>query len=333
MRRTAIVIGVIVVLAALVAGAVIYFNPGAENQPDKVILRVHWINGVNFSGFYAAQDQGYYRANNLEVSIEPAPTGATSLQLVAAGSAQFGVIGGADEVINAQAKGLPVIALGAILQKNTVVFISKKGSGIKRPQDFVGHKVGTWPGRTVGLMLDAMLKKEGIDKRQIDITPAQVDMTPFFTGQFDVWPGLAFWEPVIAREKNVEVNIISPGDYGIPLYGYILFTNRKFLKEHSGLVKRFVTATFKGWQWALDHPEKAVEYAAKRNKQLNKDLGMKMFLVMKKYIVSADTRAHGLGWIDAKKWQDTVQTLEELGIIKSNATSGAPFTNRFISKN
>ena len=72
-----------------------------------------------------------------------------------------------------------------------------------------------------------------------------------------VWPGYLINEVLAAKEKGFDVNIVSPSDFGIDFYADTLFTTEKMLKDKPDLVRKFMTATLKGWSDAISAPEDA----------------------------------------------------------------------------
>ena len=83
------------------------------------------------------------------------------------------------------------------------------------------------------------------------------------------------------RPTPNQLFLLSMIYYGIYFYGDTLFTTEKVIQENPDLVKRFVLASMKGWQFAYDNPEKAVDYVLMYSDQLNKEqemLGMKASL-------------------------------------------------------
>lgn len=63
----------------------------------------------------------------------------------------------------------------------------------------------------------------------------------------------------LLRKKGQEINEIQLSNYGIEVYGIALITNENLIKEKPDLVKRFVAATIKSWNYAISHPEEAVD--------------------------------------------------------------------------
>ncbi len=78
------------------------FIPAQAAELKHVVLQLRWDNQFQFGGYYAADWQGFYRAEGLEVEIISALTPAEKILSatgeVSAGRADFG-IDGADILI------------------------------------------------------------------------------------------------------------------------------------------------------------------------------------------------------------------------------------------
>lgn len=68
------------------------------------------------------------------------------------------------------------------------------------------------------------------------------------------------WEGVQAQQAGVELNTFKLEDYGIS-YGYspVLATHPKTLDKSPDLVKTFLAATAKGFEYAAQNPDEAAE--------------------------------------------------------------------------
>ena len=86
---------------------------------EAVTLRLKWFNQAQFAGFYVAKDKGYYNAAGLDVNIQPGGPDFPAIQMVAGGNEQFGVTG-ADQILIARSKGVPVVALARDLPRESV---------------------------------------------------------------------------------------------------------------------------------------------------------------------------------------------------------------------
>ena len=124
-----------------------------------------------------AKEKGYYKSEGLDVNIQPGGPDFPAVQMVTGGNEQFGVTG-ADQILIARSKGVPVVALAVIYRRNPFVLFSLAKSGIKTPADYVGKKVGVKIGGNEELIYRAVLAKAEIDKSKLTEIPVKFDMTP-----------------------------------------------------------------------------------------------------------------------------------------------------------
>src|SRR5271163_2142895 len=237
-------------LVTSIVAAVLSGMLSTARADESVTLRLKWFHQAQFAGFYVAKEKDFYKSAGLSVDIQPGGPDFAAIQMVAGGNEQFGATG-ADQILIARSKGVPVVALAVIFRRNPFVLFSLAKSGIKTPADFVGKNVGVKIGGNEELIYRAVLAKAGVDKSKLTETPVKFDIAPLLAGTVDVWPGYLINEVLAAKEKGFEVNVISPSEFGIDFYADTLFTTEKMLKEKPELVKKFVAATLKGWSAAI----------------------------------------------------------------------------------
>jgi NitT/TauT family transport system substrate-binding protein len=295
---------------------------------DSVTLRLKWLNQAQFAGYYVAKDKGYYTAAGLDVSIQPGGSDFPAIQMVAGGSEQFGVTG-ADQILMARSKGVPVVAIAVIYRENPFVLFALKKSGITKPAEFRGHNVGLKIGGSEELIYRSVLKSANVDKASLHEIPVKFDLSPLLTGQVDVWPGYVINEVIAAQEQGFDVSIIKPADYGVRMYADTLFTTEKMLKEHPELVKKFVAATIHGWTDAVADPEAASRSTVKFGNKLAYDHELAM---MKASIPLIKAGSDPIGVSRQADWEDLQTKLIEAGFQKSKVDVGAAFTNDELPK-
>jgi NitT/TauT family transport system substrate-binding protein len=244
-----------------IAGAVLALAGAAlaSSHPlTKTIVRLKWVHQAQFAGFYAAEEKGLYRAAGLDVEIRPGGVDFPAIQMVASGSEDFGVAG-ADQILLARDKGVPIVALATIYRRTPFVLFALKKSGIASVKDFAGHAVGVKLGGNEELTYRAMLRSAGVEAGKIREIPVKYDISPLLAGKIDVWPGYVINEVLAAQEKGAELNVIHPGDYNINFYADTLFTRESVIKSNPALVKAFVQATMAGWSYAVAHPDETAD--------------------------------------------------------------------------
>jgi NitT/TauT family transport system substrate-binding protein len=289
---------------------------------DAVTVRLKWFNQAQFAGFYMAQEKGLYRAAGLDVSVQPGGPDFPAIQMVAGGNEQFGVTG-ADQILIARSKGVPVVALAVIYRRSPFVLFSLAKSGIKTPTDYVGKKVGVKIGGNEELVYRAVLAKAGVDSAKLVETPVKFDLTPLLSGDIDVWPGYLINEVLAAQEKGFDVNIVNPADYGVDLYADTLFTTETMLRDKPEVVKKFVAATLQGWSEAIAAPEEAAKITVRYGDKLSYGHELAM---LKASIPLLKPDDGPLGSMDESKWRAMQKLLVDGGFQKKPTNVAEAFT-------
>lgn len=301
-----------------------------NTQIDKVSVRLKWLMiATHSTGELVAKEKGFFKENNIDITIEPGGIDLNSIVLVASGSNDIGITGG-DQLILAREQGIPIKAIAVIHQESPVVFFSLKDSGIKEPKDFIGKKLGMKFGTNAETEYRVMMGKLGLDMKQVTEVPARFDLSPILTGQVDIWSGYEVNEPLTAEEKGYQVNLIRPREHGVHFYSNTYFTTEKMIREKPGVVRRFLKAAIKGWAWALENPEKAIDILLKYNNQADRAHELKALLKTRYLVLTDITREKGIGWMERARWEEMQDTLIEQGILKKKMPVDDFYTMEFV---
>jgi len=293
---------------------------------DKVNLRLKWLHQAQFAGFYTADQKGFYEKNGIDVTINPGGVDFPAVQMVASGSEHFGVTG-ADQILIAREKGVPLVALAVIYRESPFVLFALEESGISQPSDFIGKNVGVKLGGNEELTYRAMMQGANIDTSQVKEVPVKFDISPLLSGQVDVWPGYAINEPITAEEKGYAVNLIWPKDYGVDLYADTLFTTEEMIEKNPDVVRRFVIATLQGWNYAYNNPDEAVSYTLMYSDTLTKEHET---LMMQASLPLLRPEGRAIGHIDAEVFEGMQALLLENEYMKQPIDLEKAYTNRFV---
>ncbi len=319
-------------VAIILVVVIYYFNKPAEQSMltlEKISCRLKWYIQSQFAGNLVAVSEDYYRNAGLDCTLVPGGQDFNAIKLVASGENDFGVWG-ADQILIARSKGIPVVAIAVIYQKSPVCFFSKKNSGIIKPCDFVGKKVAMQYGTNVRTEYVAMMNNVKVDLNKVIEVPSRYDMQRFFEGAVDVWCGYVINEVLTAEEKGFEVNLIKPSDYGVKMYADCLFTTEEMIKNRPEIVRRFVQATLQGWQFAIKHPAKAVEIVLSHDAKLRKEHELRMLLKSIPFILPGSGKADRIGEMDSMVWKEMEKTLFKQHIIKHRVDVSLAFNNHFL---
>ena len=299
-----------------------------QPEPDQVTVQLKWLHSAQFAGIYVAQEKGYYAEENIELTINPGGINnegvINAIDQVVSGQAQFGIWSG-DALLKAYEQGQAVKAVSALFQINPTAYFSLAKNGIKTPADLVGKRVAVGDGN---LFLSTVLHSADLTMDDIEVIPLTFDMTPLLEGEVDVWSGYLTEQVTRLEAEGYELNVILAYDYGAFIYSDILFTTESLIQQNPNLVRRFVRATMRGWEYALAHPDEAVKATLKVAPTLDK-VSIERELAASIPLIDAGQPV--LGSMDEVIWQTTQAILLENSQLSMPMDITTVYTNEFIS--
>lgn len=295
-----------------------------------VTVVLDWTPNTNHTGLYAAMNEGYFEAEGLEVEIIQ-PQESTAEQLVAAGTAHFG-ISYQENVTFARAEGVPIVSLAAVIQHNTSGFASLKDKGITSPKDFEGKKYGGWGSPIEEATLRYLMEQVGADPDKTQIVT--IGSADFFqassTGEIDFAWIFEGWAGIEARLKGIELNYVDLGktaemfDYYTP----VIITSENNISQKKEMVEKFMRAVEKGYRFAIENPDAAAEILMDHAPELDRKLVMdSQRYLAEKYMDDAPY----WGMQRQKVWERYMNWLYENGFIAEKVDVSKAFTNEFLT--
>jgi len=303
-------------------------NPPQEAQLQKVTVLLDWFPNTNHTGLYVAREQGFYQAEGLDVEIIQPPEGG-QVQLVAAGQGDFAV-SSQEEMTTARSQGIPVVAIAAIIQHNTSGFAAPVDRNINTPADFEGSTYGGWGSPAEEAVLKSLMTKYQADFSKLKIL--NIGSADFFTSiQKDIDFSWIFWgwTGIEAELKNIPLSFISlrEVDSRLDYYTPVLVSNENLLKSNPELVKRFMQATTRGYQFAMQNPDQAAEILLGAVPELDREL-----VIKSQHYLALQYQGDAPRWGEMKVevWQDYADFMFENGLLTEQVDTSRAFSNEFL---
>ncbi|MFZ1597438.1 MAG: ABC transporter substrate-binding protein [Anaerolineae bacterium] len=294
--------------------------------PTPVTVQLSFLHQAEFAGLYAAEQQGYFAAEGLQVSFVEGGPQVDFIAPVANGTAQFGIAQPADLILS-RADGKPVRSIATIYRRSPVVFFALADSGIKRPQDFVGKKIRSIT--TTEQTLLAMMARIGVKPDQYQLVNLPSDVTLFATGEVPVWSAFVTGLVVEAQRAGYKLNIIYPDDYGIHFYADVIVTTDDLIAKNPDLVTRFLRATLKGWTYAVENPTLIGATVLKYKSNLDPALETTKMIAS---IPLVNTGEDHIGWMKPEMWAGMEKTLRAQGVLTQTVDVTQVYTLQFIKE-
>jgi NitT/TauT family transport system substrate-binding protein len=266
--------------------------------------------------FLVGLDKGYYRAENLDVTIEPGANPLEPITRVAAGTHDMGfadinaLIRYRDQNPNGAAK-----AVFMVYDRAPYAVIARKSRGITVPKELEGKKLGAPVADPAFAAWKIFAQANGIDASKVAIEnvgfPVREPMLA--AGQLDAITGLSFSSFVNLKDRGVpadDILVLRMADHGVDLYGNAIIVNAKFAAEKPEAVKAFLSAFLKGLKDTLRDPSHAVESVVRRNDLAKKDVELeRLRLALRENIATPEVREHGVGNVDPIRLDKTIEEL------------------------
>ena len=275
---------------------------------DQVSLQLKWKHQFQFAGYYAALEQGYYRDAGLDVEIREGGPDVDAMKAVEGGKADFGVC--TTSILLEKLEAPRLVVLGVIFQHSPAVILVPSRARIGTLSELKGRRLMDTPGSDD---VAAMLKHNGIDYAGLPRVQHDGDPRDLIAGKADAMIAYGTNEPFILDQYSVPYRTFSPRAFGFDFYGDNLCTSAEQAKAHPERTFAFLTASLRGWAYALSHKEEMVHLILNRySRKKSYDA-----LLFEAFQSEALIEPHliELGNQSPQRWQSIANSYRDLGML------------------
>ena len=328
-RRFAGLVGLALVLAAAPGAFARGTGEPQQAAAGKAVLSLDWVPNTNHTGFFVALDKGWYAEEGLDLEIQTPSDPSAALKQVAAGHTEFGV-SFQEQLTVARAAGIPVVSVAAIIQHNSSAFAALASSGIRTPADFAGKTYASYGLPIERPILEGLMGCHGADAGTVRFVDVGFDAFPaLLAGRVDLaWIFLG-WDGVQAGLKGVElVTVPLHGDCLPDYYTPIVIAGEKTIAERGDLVRRFLAATRRGYEYAIEHPLEAAGILLEHSPESDPAL-----VRASQRWLSPRYRDDAPAWgvQDPEVWETFASWMYEKGLLERRIDTRRAFTNEFLT--
>jgi NitT/TauT family transport system substrate-binding protein len=163
------------------------------------------------------------------------------------GSVESGVL------LQARSSGMPIRAIGTMLQGTPICLLSLKSANIRSVKDLIGKRIGVHADGNEAVKY--VLNHAGIRRQQVEVELVGHDLTPLLSGRYAAVQGYSIDEGVALKQAGHDIQILYLHDEGYAADGQVYFTSEAFLKSDSPLLRRFLEVSRRGWEAAILEPD------------------------------------------------------------------------------
>lgn len=280
--------------------------------PFPLFFQLDWHPNAQFAGLLLAQERGWYREANLEVTFLPIGQEPDAVHRVVAGTNWLGCAE-SSVLVSARASGAPIRAIGTMLQAGPLALISLKSNRITNLCNLVGKKLGI---RNEGLAaIQVVLKHDGWKTDQFIFTEKDQTIQQLLDGSCDAVQGYLIDEAIELETKGVAIQTIPYYEHGYHSYSQVYFTSETMLRDHRRELRKFLEVSRRGWQAALLAPEEAANVVVHSYAPSLDVVYQRRSLASLARLATIESGFEGMGWMSPETWTRILETIYNSGVI------------------
>ena len=288
----------------------------AEDRDVKFIL--DFISLGRHAPWYVALGKGYFKEEGLNVSIMPSKGTADAIRSVVSGIADIGFIDIPSLVASGSAGGAIKIVAVNYQKPPYCVFTLDPGANVTEPKQLAGLEFGSSTSSFLPRIVQAFMEMNGVDSKTLKVVnidgAARVPMLA--ARKIPSIDQFIMSEPAIRRAvTDAKSKCLFLGDFGLDIYSNSIGTTEEYLTKNPDVVKKFVRAALRGWQYALAHPQEAAQIQLQYVKALNPDIIAEELDILKRVAITPDVEKNGFGTASMDKMKRTVDFMNKNGEI------------------
>lgn len=318
--------------------------PAAQEEPAAApaaeMQKVIWVSPrgtlevMDDFNLWVADKMGYFKDLGLEVELQPGPLEALAVtKLIAEGQADVGYPSPGVLLASIDA-GMPLVQPWEMMLGQTFNFAVPKGSAIKSIKDLEGKTISLgsegW-----SVIVDPILVEAGVDPKSVTYLNAGNQWAQAAaTGKADAalaWRGLSSqW-----GAQGLEFDYLIGTDFSKhPSNGYAIRKEDLNDPAKKAMWEKFFQANSMGFDLARRNPRCAAQMVYEQfpavREQMTPQLAFDSMVELADLYFQSYKEGKGYGYNDVANWQSYIDTVFNLGQIKTDYKAGDVVTNDLI---
>lgn len=222
---------------------------------EKVSVALDWKYQFEYAGYIAAKEKGFYRDAGLDVELREYQEGSDVVSDVLNRKSNYGIYNSSIVVDSGKIK--PIVVMATYLQHSPLVLVTRKG--IDNPAALVGKTIMGTQNELKHSSLSLLLSHFDITSRNTHFVDQTFSIDPFIRGDVDAMSAYRSNQLYFLDQMHIPYEIIDPVEYGFIMNAGNLFTSQTEAIEHPLRAQKFIDATNRGWEYALQHPGEMID--------------------------------------------------------------------------
>ncbi len=258
---------------------------GHAAAADHLTVLLDWFVNPNHAPILVAQQIGAFAKENLDVELIAPADANMPPRLVAAGHGDIALTA-QPQLYEQVAGGLPLLRIGALIDRPLSTLVSLQASGITNPASLKGKRIGYGSGEIERAMVGAMLHTASLSLNDVTMVQVGEQLTvSLLTHQVDAVTVYRNFESIELRENGASINGLDYETNGVPSFDELIFVVRREAANDPRL-PRFLRAIAEGETYLKAHPQECWDKFAASHVDLNNSLNHDAWFATLPYFAS-----------------------------------------------
>ncbi len=224
-------------------------------QGQRITITPKWTAQAQFTGYYVADKMGFYKEEGLDVRIIHPAISESSFSVLQNGKSQVAVMN-LSFALTARASGAKIINIMQTSQENSLMLVSRHP--LNDITSLKQKDIAVWNHLSQNL-LDRISARYQLNCKWIRFNSS---VNLFLAGAVDICLVGSYNEYLQLAEYGLrpdDTYLLHFSDYGYDLPEDGLYVTDEFYQAHPDIIPKLVRASIRGWEWANEHKEKALD--------------------------------------------------------------------------
>ncbi|WP_435067861.1 ABC transporter substrate-binding protein [Haloplanus sp. C73] len=299
-----------------------------------VSVILNWKPNATQAGYFVADQNGFYEEEGLDVDLVSGQGGGFAAKQVGLGNQDLG-LGTGVALLQARDRDLDVRSFAGAQDSNAAIYTVDEqfGEALTDPAQLAGKRVAVVAESAKTMTyLEMLLEQEGI-REDVELVNVGVEQqtSNLLSGNVDAAVGI-FSDSIGLSQQGYDASMLWLADY-TPAIGRTVFARPGYAAENPDVLRGFLRATARGWAWASNNPEGAMDRMVEARSSLSesREVGLlKLKYTAKNLVLSETVREHGWGHQRADAWDRVVSRLADGGVIDGGVAASDVWTNEYL---
>jgi ABC-type nitrate/sulfonate/bicarbonate transport system substrate-binding protein len=212
---------------------------------NSVSMQAAWVNDAEFIGYFVGLQNGYYKAQGVDMHYLSGGPDLIPESALLAGKAPVALTTPDTTIKAITTQGAKFKIIGAQFQKTPIGVVSLASHPVPNVKALEGKVLAVPPVNMA--QVAGMLRLNGIAKSAVRIVPYQFDPTPLIKGEVDATVDFITDVPYTIGLAGKKATSFLLYDYGVTVYGDTVVVTEEFLAANRTLLVRWLRASRQGW--------------------------------------------------------------------------------------